>query len=251
MGAGGLQRLRQEGCGRCLMPATHGGAPVAVVINTAGGLTGGDRFAVEAQLASGARLTVSTQAAERIYRSAGGLARITNKLRLAAGAQLDWLPQETILFDRAGLERSLCVEMAEDARFLGLEMLVLGRKAMREDIIHAHVADNWRIRRGGRLVHAEAFRLREEAGALLRHAALLDGNRALATLVLADSGAETALEAARAALPDDGEVRAAASAMPGRLIVRWLAPDLMPLKKALKRFLAEVFSMDAPHVWQT
>lgn len=248
-GPRGLIRLRQEGCGRCLFPDPLGGRAQAVVVNTAGGLTGGDRFAIDVSLAQDARLVVTTQAAERIYRSAGGRAELANRVSLAPGAALDWLPQETILFERAAMARRLDVDLGADARFLGLETLVLGRRAMGEDILNADVTDNWRIRRGGRLVHAEALRLRGDIAALSARAPLLGGARALATLVLVAPEAEAMLAAARAALPRDS-VRAAASAWDGRLVVRWMAHDLMPLKAAVSRFLATFPGADVPRVWQ-
>lgn len=247
--AQGLQRLRQEGCGRCLLPNTFGGDPVAVVINTAGGLTGGDRFSADLRLAGGARAVLTTQAAERIYRAAGGRAEIANRVALGPGASLHWLPQETILFDRAAMTRRLEVEMAPDARFLGLETLVLGRRAMGEALSRAAITDNWRIRRGGRLVHAEALRVEGDVRALAGRRALLDGARALAVLVLVAPDAEAMLDAARGLLPAEG-LRASASAWGGRLVVRWMAADLQPLKRALAHFLNGFPGARVPRVWQ-
>jgi urease accessory protein len=248
-GAGGLAGLRQSGCGRCLFPNPFGGDAQAVVINTAGGLTGGDRFGIEATLGQKARLVVTTQAAERIYRSAGGRAEIANRVKLGPGASLAWLPQETILFEGAAMTRRLEVDLAPDARFVGLEALVLGRRAMGEDVTRADVTDHWRIRRGGRLLHAEALRLQGDVAALSGRAALLNGARAMATLVLVAPGAEAMLDVARGLLPN-GNVRAAASAWDGRLVARFMAPDLMPLKGALARFLAGLEGVDVPSVWQ-
>lgn len=252
-GAAGLEVLRQEGCARCLLPRAHAGEANAVVINTAGGLTGGDRFGVEVRLGEAARLVVSTQAAERIYRSAGGRAEVTNRLSLAPGAALNWLPQETILFDRAALARRLVVEMAPDARFLGLEMLALGRRASGEDLREAHLTDRWRIRRAGRLIHAEALRLTGDIGTVAPRAGLLDGARALAVLVLVAPQAEALLEPVRALLPGasgGGGLRAAASAWEGRLVVRLMARDLRPLKAALGRLLEGLPGGAVPRVWQ-
>ena len=247
--ATGLARLRQEGCGRCLMPNPPGGDPMAVTINTAGGLTGGDRFGVETMLGQGARLVLTTQGAERIYRSAGGVAEIANRAVLADGASLAWLPQETILFERAAMTRRFDVDLAGDARFLGLEMLVLGRRAMGEDVTCAQLTDNWRVRRDGRIVHAEALRLVGDITAVSAQAALLDRMRALATLVLIARDAEAVLDRARGLLPAEG-MRAAASAGPGRLVVRFMAADLMPLKAALRRMLAGLPGVAVPPVWQ-
>ncbi len=252
-GAAGLRRLRQQGCARCLLPRIHAADAHAVVINTAGGLTGGDRFAVEAELDEAARLVLTTQAAERIYRSAGGRAEVTNRLSLAPGARLAWLPQETILFDRAALKRRLEVDLAPDARFLGLEMLALGRRASGEVLSEVHLTDHWRIRRAGQILHAEALRLVGDIGTVAPRAGLLDGARALAVLVLVAPQAEALLDRVRALLPGTsggGGLRAAASAWEGRLVVRLMAGDLQPLKAALGRLLEGLPGMAVPRVWQ-
>ncbi|TYO90532.1 urease accessory protein UreD [Oceanicella actignis] len=243
-----LGRLAQAGCGRIMMPRNAGGPPLAVVLNTAGGLTGGDRFAVEAELSEGARLAMTTQAAERAYRSIGGAARVESRLRIGRGCTLWWLPQETILFERSALARRLEVEMAEDACFIGLEMLVLGRRAMGETLAAAQLADRWRIRRGGRLAQAEALRLGGDMAALARAPALLDGARAIGLMSCLAPGAEALLPQVRQALARD-DLRAAASAWEGRIVVRMLAPDLAPLK-ALAARLVGVLGAQVPTVWQ-
>lgn len=245
---GRLRDLAQAGCGRVLLPNPYGGDPLAVVLNTAGGLTGGDRFGVTAT-ADHARLVVTTQAAERIYRSTGGAAEVENALRVGPNGHLAWLPQETILFDGAALTRRLSVDLAEGASFLGLDTLVLGRAAMGEDVTRAALSDHWRIRRGGRLLHAEALRMRGDIAALSGRAATLNGARAVAVLVHVASDAETRLDLARRLLPCEG-VAAAASAWGGRLVVRWMAADLHPLKCALARFLDGFPGARVPRVWQ-
>lgn len=248
-GRAGLTRLAQAGCGRALLPNSYGAGPLAVVLNTAGGLTGGDRFSVAAETGDGAGLNLTTQAAERIYRAAGGRAVVTNRLRLGAGASLGWLPQETILFQGGALDRRLEVDMAPDARFLGLEMLVMGRAAMGETLTRATLRDRWRIRRGGRLVHAEALRLAGDVAPLGQAPALLDGARAVALLVYVAPDADAMLGLVRRALPS-GAVRAAASAWDGRLVVRLMASDLAPMKAAIARLLGTLPGPGVPRVWQ-
>ncbi|MEX2519302.1 MAG: urease accessory protein UreD, partial [Paracoccaceae bacterium] len=151
-----LDRLHQSGCGKARMPRADGFE--AVLLNTAGGLTGGDRMAVEIAAPAGCRVTAASQTAERIYRTLGGAARVLNRLTIGPGARIDWLPQETILFDGGALERRLIVEMAPDATLLAVEPLILGRAAMGERVRSGALADIWRVRRGGRLLHADALR---------------------------------------------------------------------------------------------
>ncbi len=242
----GLVHLFQSGSARLLLPRTYGGGAEAVLLNTAGGLTGGDRLDIEATLKPRASLLITTQAAERIYRSAGGTAAINTRLRLGAGAALDWLPQETILFERASLQRNLCVEMAKDARFLGLETLVLGRRAMGETLTYADIGDHRRIWRNGRLLHAESLCYPKETG---RARKVTGGARAVASLIYVAPDAEARLAQARELLNFD-TVAAAASAWQGKLVLRFHAKDAQPLRKALAGFLTEFRAKALPRVWQ-
>lgn len=244
-----LDRLLQQGCAKALLPNVHGPTPEVVLLNTAGGLAGGDRIDLALSAGPGAALVVTTQAAERVYRAASGTARVTARLTLGAGATLDWLPQETILFDAGRLERRLEADMAADARLTLLETLVLGRAAMGETVRTGHFADHWRVRRAGRLVHAEALRLTGDLARAASGPATLGGARALATLVHLAPDAEARLAPARALLAGLAGVQAAASLREGVLILRFLAPGHAPLRAALTIFLAAFRGVPPPRVW--
>ena len=246
-----LDRLVQEGCGKALMPRTHGATPEVVLVNTSGGVTGGDRIDWRLTAGDGAALVATTQAAERIYRSSGGAGCIETRLSLGAGAALDWLPQETILFEGARLDRRLEVEMAADARLLALETIVLGRAAMGERVATGLLSDQWRIRRGGRLVHAEAVHAEGDLRAATAGPATLRGGRSFATLLLAAPGAADRLDAARALLDGPEGFEAAATAKPDLLLVRFVAAEARPLHAALARFLMAFRSQPLPRVWST
>ena len=222
-----LDRLYQEGCAKIRLPRPQGTAE-AVLINTAGGLTGGDRISWQIAAGDGTHLVLTTQAAERVYRSLGSAAAVTTTISVGAGATVEWLPQETILFEESHLRRRLEVDLGPGARFLGLEAVLLGREAMGEDALLARLADDWRLRQEGRIVHAEATRL--EPDPLIRTgASLLAGNRAFATLVYIGPDAEMRL-AALLALNLPG---LAASAFNGKLVLRALAPSGLELRRAL------------------
>ena len=244
-GAVRLDRLFQEGCGKAILPKVPG-PPEVVLINTSGGVTGGDRLAWTLEAGPGAALVATSQAAERVYRSAGGAACIATRVAAGPGAAVEWLPQETILFDGGRLERRLEVEMAETAAVTALECVVLGRAAMGESVGSGFLADQWRFRRGGRLVHAEALRLDAFTG---HGAATLRGARAFATLVHAAPGAESRLDPARAILAAAGDVPVAASAKRGVLIVRWLGEDARALRAGVIRFLMAFRDCPLPRVW--
>lgn len=253
-GAVRLERLFQQGAAKVRLPKNPDPTPEAVFINTAGGLAGGDRFEVAFAAGPGAALVATTQAAERVYRSTGATARVALTLRAGPGARLDWLPQETILFDRGRLERRLELDMAADARVTLLESFALGRAAMGETVRMAHFCDQWRLRRDGRLVHAEALRLSGDFAALAGPALLAGPGRtarAGATLVHLAPDAGDRLDRARALLAGlaDPAVTAAASVKAGVLILRFLAPDHAPLRATLARFLAAFRDAPPPRVW--
>lgn len=228
-------------------PRMVGGIPEAVLINTAGGMTGGDEFGAEVQLEDGARATLTTQACERIYRSTGPLATITNRIRLEAGARLDWAPQETILFDGGRMFRRLEADLAGDAELLVAEATVFGRAAMGETVRSGTFRDRWRIRREGKLVFADELRLDGDIASQLRRPAILAGNAAMATVLLAAPECEPLLDPVRKIVGDSG----GASAWNDKLLVRIAAPDSLSLRRVLIPVLAILSSGSAlPKVWQ-
>jgi urease accessory protein len=239
-----LARLRHAGSARALLPATDG-APEVVLLNTAGGLTGGDVLDYSVCLDATARATVTTQAAERVYDCAGGTARMTVRLEVGRGGRLDWLPQETILFDRADLDRTTRIELSSEASCLALETLVFGRRAMGEVVRELRLVDRREIWRGGKPVLIEPLCL--GGGTLAARPALLRGARAIASLVLVERGA------AADRIPDicvDG-VEASTSGWDGRLCLRAFAADALPLRRYLNAVLTRLRGGRLPTVWQT
>lgn len=246
-----MSQTYQSGCLRVRMPTPEGAAsPCAVLINVGGGLTGGDRLSQSVAWDEGAEAAVTTQAAEKIYKSAGGQVEIDTRLTVAAGARAEWLPQETILFDRARMDRRLSVDMAADARFLGIESMVLGRAAMGETVKDAGLRDSWRIVRGGRLIYADVQALQGgRIDSLMDRAAVGAGARAMAVIVCVGEHSAALLEPLRRVL-DGATGRAAASAWNGMLVARFLAPDGQALKGDLSCALS-VLRADRPlpRVW--
>src|SRR5690606_26793550 len=140
-------------------PTADGEPLEAVLINTAGGLTGGDRLSWSIEVGEGAAACLTTQASEKVYRAAAGRAEVAARLDVAAGGRVAWLPQETIVFDRAAFSRSLEVDLASGAELLLVEAAVFGRTAMGERAVDGLFLDRWRVRCEGALVHAEDFRI--------------------------------------------------------------------------------------------
>lgn len=241
-----IAQLYQEGAAKIRLPNTHDNGLQAVLMNTAGGLTGGDHMEWRAEAAAGGHLVLTTPACERVYRSLGSDATVRTHLTAGAGARLDWLPQETMLFEGARLDRRLEVDLAEDATFLAVESVLLGREAMGEAARDARLADNWRIRRGGRLIHAEATRISGDA-AERESLSLLSGALAFATILYVGADAARRLDAVRA-LPDRPGL--GSSAMGERLIIRALAPSGLALRRLIVPIIAMLSGAGAlPRLW--
>ena len=226
----------------------------AVLVNTGGGMAAGDRARIDFALAPGARVIATTQAAEKIYRADGPGVQVAVSLAVEAAGSLVWAPQETLLFDRARLSRRLEADVAADASLLVAEASVFGRLAHGETRIDAVLHDDWRIRRGGRLIFAEAVRL-ENAGAALDRPAVGRGARALATLLFVDRSASARLDELRAALDAVAEqpgetLEAGAGVVDGALVVRALSPSPARLRAALAAAMRVLRGREAPRVWR-
>ena len=241
--------LLQRGCLKLRFPRAEGFE--AVLLNSSGGVAGGDTLETRIQLGEAAAATLSTQAAERFYRvrPEDRAATVATSIDLTPGAQAEWLPQETILFDGSALHRRLDVAMAEDARFLGVEALVFGRTAMGERMRSGRVHDTIRITRGGRLVLHDAIRLAGNLHAALDRPAVAAGARAVATLVLVAPDAAARLDGVRAALAS-APVEAGASAWNGMLVARLLGHDGACLRAGIVAGLAVLRDeRPLPRVW--
>lgn len=243
-----VQDLSQAGGYRLALPSTFKPYVEASQINTGGGVVGGDAITTRLDVEEGGDVVFSTQGAERVYRSAGPVASMSVALRLAGGARLDWLPQQTILYAGARLRRRIEVAMTGDSRLLMVELVTFGRPASQEGTEAVDVDDHWRIRRDGRLIYAEGLRL---AGAMTTRLArgAIGGQAVTSGIVLyitADAGER--LAGVRDLLEETG-CEAGASAWNGMLAVRLLAhrpADAVRTAAAVARHLAQ---RDMPRVW--
>lgn len=242
---GALGDLYQQGSAKIMLPKCYGHAPEAVFLNTAGGLTGGDRLDYSVDLAAGATLTATTQTAERAYASSGGLAEVELDLKVGAGAHLDWIPQETILFDHCALHRRTRINLGDGASCLFAEMVTLGRAAMGETLTRLDLVDRRIITRNGAPLFIDPLRL-GAADLRDRTPAGLGDAAALATVVLVAEDAEDRLAPLRRMLPDC----AVASAWDGRLLVRGMSPDPYALRRAVAAILTHLRGAPLPRVWQ-
>ena len=246
-GATRRTRVAEEGSLRVRCPGPPADELEAVIVNTAGGVAGGDRFTLDVDVAPLARLVVTTAAAEKVYRTLEPAATIDVKLAVGAGGSLAWLPQETILFDRARLRRSIEVDLAEGATLLLAEAVVFGRAGMGEAVEDCFLFDRWRLRRGGALIHAEAVRLDGAVAAKLAELAVAKGGIAVAT-VLVVPGDEATTEGVRAL---DAEFRGevGVSAWNGLAVVRLCAAGGAALRHDLVSVLTAIRGASLPRLW--
>jgi urease accessory protein len=240
VGAGGVEVMREAGSAKCRMLR---GSSEAILINTGGGLAGGDVVEITATAGAGAALTLTSQAAERVYRTLGPAAEVMIKLTAEANASLFWMPQESIFFEGSALQRSLDVDLAPDSIFFGVEPMLFGRREMGEQVRHVSVVERWNIRRNGKLLHSDVFRLGPD---WTTSKATFADNHAAATVVLMTDHAENMIDEVRAVLgANDG-----ASAWNGKLIARLVAKDGFHLRKTLIQvFIACVGQEGLPKTW--
>jgi urease accessory protein len=247
-GSTAIGRLYQAGSAKVRFPRTPDGDKEAVLINTAGGLTGGDRMTLSVSAEAGTSAIFTTQAAERIYRRSAGVARIETRLSVARDASLDWIPHETIVFDRSALSRALDADIDPSARLIAAEATVLGRAAMGETVTSVALTDSWRIRRGGDLIFADGLNIVGDAAAIMTGGATGRGASAMATVVLVAPDAESRLDGARDAL-DSGAWEGGASAWNGMLVARLLAPGGQALRAGLTLLIESLRGRPMPRVW--
>ncbi|TQV69532.1 urease accessory protein UreD [Aliiroseovarius halocynthiae] len=242
-----LRHLRQSGSLKCLFPRNTKGGCEAVLINTAGGITSGDRFSVDATVQSNARLTLTTQASERAYASAGEVGgQIATSLAVKSKGHINWLPQETILFNNCHLSRSLHVELEQDARALICEPVIFGRTLMGEKLSCAQFEDRVEITRDGKPIYLDQLKLSGNVEQTLARPHTAAGNLAMASLVYVAPDAEAHLSTIRSFLPDTG---AASLVQEGLLVCRMLAPDGYLLRKHLLPVLNHLTRNQLPKCW--
>jgi urease accessory protein len=243
-----LDVLHQAGVLRARFPKPEAHeTPEAVLVNTAGGLTGGDKLDIGVKLGAGTSLTVTSAAAEKIYRARDGETAIRVHLDLEAGAHLAWLPQPTILFDAARFDRRTEIDLAAGAHFLAVEMLIFGRAAMGEDVHRGFCRDAWRVRRDGRLVLADSLQLDGPIAAMLDRPAALGGARAAALVLYSAPDVAARLEPARALLEG---AQIGVSSWNGLLVARGYAGDGRTLQGDLAPLLEFLAGRKLPRVWR-
>jgi urease accessory protein len=252
---------RADGCGRIVLSGSENGTRIedvfersplrimfprtqqcrveeAVIINTGGGVAGGDRLECSVVVLSGASIAVTSQAAEKVYRALYEPARVVTRLKAQESAKLAWLPQETIVFNGARFQRTTEIELFSGAELLAIEWLVLGRVARGEVVTGGSITDSWRVKKDGRLIWADTFRITDEIFPHLKTKALLSNCPAIATLIYFGLDLDKRLDCLRKIISSLG-CTCAATLVSGLIVVRFAAKESSDLKRALRRFLQQ------------
>ena len=231
-----IKEVFQKSPLRVLFPGTMAGTvEEAVLLNTAGGIAGGDRLEFRVTALANASIAVTSQAAEKVYRALTAPAQSATRLKVCAAAKLAWLPQETILFNWARLIRTTEIEITHGAELLALEWLVLGRAAHGEEITGGHIADSWRVKRDGRLIWADSFRASDQTFPHLHRKALLSDCKAFGTLVYFGPHLNARLEFLRAVASSRG-CYCSMTSVSGLIIARFAARTSFEMRLALRGF---------------
>jgi urease accessory protein len=241
------RHLYESGSLRVRFPSPEAEGLSAVLVNTAGGIAGGDRFETDIATGEGSRLTVTTAAAEKVYRAEGPAAQLDISLRAAPGSHLAWLPQETILFDRARVSRRIEIDLADSASLLLCEIVVFGRAAMGEQMLHGEFVDRWRMRRGGRLVFAETIRLDGDIAEKLRRPAIAKGGVAIGTALIVPG--DNALVERLRELSESFGGEVGISAWNGFAMARFCAQDAARLRADTMAVLGRASGVALPRLW--
>lgn len=244
-GRSGIDHFRASGAMKALFG--RGDAVQAIMINTSGGLTGGDRLDIEATAGAHSHLTLTTQAAERAYRAKDGMAHMTTDLTVEAGGSMFWLPQELILFDGARLERRLTANLAQTSKFLMVEPMIFGRTAMGETLRDVSFSDRIRIYRDGAPLYFDGMKLAGDVARQLNGRSVAQQAGTMASLLYVAPDAEAHLAPLRELLPDTA---GASLLAPDVLTLRLVASDSHMLRKTLLPALDRLSGDGLPTSWR-
>ena len=245
-----VSRMYQSGSAKLMLPNTYSDMMEAVILNTSGGMTDGDIFNIDVQ-ADNCALAMTTQTAERVYRSSGSKpAKVKINLSASDIADLHWLPQETIVFNNSKFERTLTINLSSCSNCLVAETIVLGREAMGENICDCQLIDNWRVFRAGNLFHAESLRLSNEVNKIISAPAGGNGARLLSTILYVGHNSEQVADRV-VGLIQQSPSNCALSCWDDRLVIRLVSAHSASARKDIEQLLLAIRQQPLPRVWQT
>lgn len=243
-------RMYQSGSAKLMLPNTYSDMMEAVILNTSGGMTDGDILNIDVE-AEACALAMTTQTAERVYRSSGSRpAKLEINISASNKADIHWLPQETIVFNASKFERTLTLNLSPCSNCLVAETIVLGREAMGENICDCYLVDNWRVFRDGKVFHAESLRLSGEVNKIINAAAGGNGGRLLSTILYIGNNLEQVADRL-SDLIKQSPSNCALSYWNDRLIIRLTSAHSTSARKDIEKLLLAIRKQPLPRVWQT
>jgi urease accessory protein len=212
----------------------------AIVVHPPGGIAGGDELELTVRAKAGARALLTTPGAGKWYRTAGPWAHQRVALEAGAGAVLEWLPRETVVFEGAAAELDADIRLAPEASFIGWEIIRLGRAASGERFTRGQLRTRTSIRRDGQIAWLERARL--EGGSDLLDSPLgLAGEPVFGTLLAAGAQVDAGLVAA-CREPHPGAGTGAVTCLPGVLVARYLGAS----SEAAREYFARLWAILRP-----
>ncbi|MBZ0090761.1 MAG: urease accessory protein UreD [Sulfuricellaceae bacterium] len=227
-----------------------------LLLHPPAGIAGGDELDIEAMVGEGAHALLTTPGAGKWYRSAGLSAAQRLRFDVGRGGALEWLPQETIVFDGAQAGMKTRIALAAEARFIGWDVLCLGRRASGERFESGSIRLETRVEREGRPLWLERGRL-EGGSPLLESPAGLAGHSVSATLLAVGPVDAALLAACREILPTEAGARHGITVLPEVLLARYLGHSSEAARAwltALWRLLRPALlgrEVQTPRIWNT
>ena len=215
----------------------------AIIVHPPGGVVGGDQLAISARVGPAAHAFLTTPGAAKWYKANGKVSRQQVRIDIAAGAALEWMPQESIFFNQAHVELEQSITLAADANYIGCEIFCLGRRASGESFTSGRISQRTQIRRGGKLLWWEQGVL-GGAGAALNSALGLNGQTVCATLIAVGPPLPAPVLASLRALAAEGGAGFGVTQMKNVLLARYLGHD----SEAARHAMLAVWRQVRPHL---
>ena len=242
-----IGKLYQEGSSRLFFPENFSKTKECVVINTAGGITGGDKFESSIEATEGSSIVVTTQASEKVYKSSHGSAEVETTFFASKNSKLLWLPQDTILFSESDLSRKIIIRIEDTSELLAFDQIVLGRSAMGENIQESNFHDMWTIYNGDRLIYFDQSGWKNTVPL---NCAGLKGIKSYASFYYVGSKTKFYEEKLKRMKQVYKNVYLGTSLRNGCLLARMFGSDAKSIKDRVINLLREIWQLDTPNVWK-
>jgi urease accessory protein len=205
-----------------------------IILHPPGGIAGGDSLSLEAKLGAGSAALLTTPGAGKWYKSAGATAHVSQRFDIGSGAVLEWLPQPSIVFDRAKADARTQVFLDSDAVYLGWDMTCMGRTASGEHFNAGELRQRTEVWQQGRRLWCEYARL-AGGDSMLTSMAGMAACTVSATLIAAGKDIQKDLLAQCRSIATEAGAQSGITALPRVLLARYLGASS---EAAMQYFIA-------------